>query len=181
MPLRPWSDASADVTPTRLQATERYHPRLAAQVTADRAGSMPWRSSLSRLSMRGCRSSRIRRHPRATVYGRWSNSRAAPWAAEGDGRAPGRGQPAPCRATEDPAGRVRQPSGARRRCRHHPPAIRAAVLKKNWSVSNFQWFGFLSESPDRMSRSRDVGRVAPEDLREPVEVGGATLFLTTLT
>ena len=96
-------------------------------------------------------------------------------------------------------------------------AISSGVLKKNWSVSNFQWFGFLSESPDWMQSSAscalrvlvpqvvdvagrderqpglgrelrqervdprldvearvldlDVGRVAPEDLREPVEVG----------
>jgi len=26
-------------------------------------------------------------------------------------------------------------------------------LKKNWSVSNFQWFGFFSESPDWMHSS----------------------------
>ena len=32
-------------------------------------------------------------------------------------------------------------------------AISAGDLKKNWSVSNFQWFGFLSESPDWMQSS----------------------------
>ena len=39
-------------------------------------------------------------------------------------------------------------------------AISAGVLKKNWSVSNLQWFGFLSESPDWMQSSASCARAS---------------------
>ncbi len=39
-------------------------------------------------------------------------------------------------------------------------AISAGDLKKNSSVSNFQWFGFLSESPDWMQSSASWARAS---------------------